>query len=688
MKSSFPANLAAPVSGESFDAVLQRRLARRCVLGAAGAAAAWYAMPTLSVAAAEASPGGVRGDDLRRLARVAAQRSDALRLAEGYHYNIVARFGDSLYPGTSDLADADLRRGSLVTAEAADLQRRRFGANNDAVAFFALGGQRDRNGLLCVNHEYTTAELVFTGIPASPKERVAGRKAWIEAHPHAVAWMQAAHGVSVMHVARGLRGWTLQRGGRYTRRITANTPCAIHGPARGHELMRTRADPHGVQVLGTFANCAGGKTPWGTYLTAEENFDDYFGGARSWSTATADACARAAHVRFPLEEHSSYGWDYADARFDLRQEPHEAFRFGWIVEIDPRDPTAAPRKRTALGRFSHEGANTLLARDGRVAAYMGDDEKFEYLYKFVTRDRFDPQHPEANKDLLDHGTLMVARFDADGRGEWLPLVHDESGPLNSRAGFRDQGDVVLETRRAADLLGATPMDRPEDVEPSPVTGRVYVSCTMNRDRSAAGGHEALNGRDADLAPNAANPRPHNEFGHILEIIEHDDDAAAMSFRWEVVLLAGDPHAADGRVLARYEDLAPGRVGPHDTWYAGFTDASLLSPLACPDNLGIDPQGRLWIVSDTDDHALANNGCFVVPTQGCARGMLRQIASAPIGAEICGCEFTPDGTTLFLSIQHPGEGGSIDAPISHWPDGGDAPARSALVAVRRDDGMPL
>ncbi len=171
----------------------------------------------------------------------------------------------------------------------------------------------------------------------------------------------------------------------------------------------------------------------------------------------------------PLRENSFYGWDFQDPRFDLAHEPHEPFRFGWMVEIDPHDPASVPRKRTALGRFQHEGANTIVGKTGHVAAYMGDDDKFEYIYKFVTRDRFDAKNPAANRDLLDHGTLYCARFDADGRGEWLPLVHDEKGPLNSRAGFANQGDVVIKVRAAADLLGATPMDRPEDVEPSPVT---------------------------------------------------------------------------------------------------------------------------------------------------------------------------------------------------------------------------
>src|SRR6185503_1828835 len=232
-------------------------------------------------------------------------------------------------------------------------------------------------------------------------------------HPHAVAFMQAAHGVTVMELHRDTGGWARDITSARNRRITARTPMEIAGPARGHALLRTNADPTGTKVLGTFANCAAGKTPWGTYLTSEENFDDYFGGAHT-AIGKGDAAYADAMRRVPFREHSFYGWDVQDARFDLRAEPNEPLRFGWMVEIDPHDPKSVPRKRTALGRFQHEGANSIVGKTGHVAAYMGDDEKFEYIYKFVTRDRFDPKNPAANRDLLDSGTLYCARFDADG----------------------------------------------------------------------------------------------------------------------------------------------------------------------------------------------------------------------------------------------------------------------------------
>jgi secreted PhoX family phosphatase len=668
-----------------FGHLLEQRLSRRGFLAASGAAVAGAgALSTLDAATVGAS-GRAGGAGGKAYKAITPSREDALRLSPGLRSQVLIGFGDPLFTGDAGLSTRELRTLDWLDGDAPARQERRFGTNNDALAFFPLGGRRDA-GLLCVNHEYVD-ELVFAGISAVEAEQPRQRDAMIAARPQAVAWMQAAHGVSVLELRRGMRGWSVVRGAPATRRITANTPMEISGPARGAPLMRTAADPAGTRALGTFANCAGGKTPWGTYLTAEENIQDYFGGARTWAgSAEADEATKRAHRRWPLRERSAYGWDAVDPRFDVRREPREALRHGWIVEIDPQDPTAAPRKRTALGRFCHEGANTILTKDGRVAAYMGDDAKFEYVYKFVTRDRFAPKDRAVNRDLLDHGTLYVARFDADGRGEWLPLVHDERGPLNSAAGFASQAEVVIRCREAADVLGATPMDRPEDVEPSPVTGRVYMALTKNDSRAPE--RRDFTGRNIDLGPNAANPRPKNDFGHIVELIEDGDDAASARFSWNVFLLAGDPRNGAARFLTRAEDLAAGQLAREDVYYAGFADRGAVSPIACPDNLGFDPSGRLWVVTDADTRLIGNNGCFVVPTTGPDRGRLTQVLSAPIGAEVCGCEFTPDGRTLFLSIQHPGEGGTVEAPVSHWPDGGALPARSAVVAVTRDDGAPL
>jgi len=663
----------AAMKRPSFDAILAARLSRRAFTTAAASAglAACARIPTRQVPAKEST----------KIKGIAPQNDDAFVVDEAYRYNIVARWGDSIVTGTPDFDTRRMADTGWLTAAAVDAQSRQFGTNCDAVQYFPLVQARAARGLVCVNHEYFSGELMFPGHHGTGM-KPEDRKAWMEKHPQATRFMQTAHGVSVMELHRGHDGWTRESSSRFSRRITSLTPMEISGPARGHALMRTAADPQGTRVIGSFANCSAGKTPWGTYLTAEENVDDYFAGSRSVHAATTDSAWIDAMRRFPFRENGMYGWDYQDARFDMRQNPHEPLRFGWMVEIDPRDPGSVPRKRTALGRFQHEGANSIVGKTGHVAAYMGDDDKFEYIYKFVTRDRFDAKHPAANRDLLDHGTLYAARFDADGTGEWLPLVQSEHGPLNPRTGFANQGDVVIKPRAAADLLGATPMDRPEDVEPSPLTGRIYIACTKSEDRGGTDTH--WNGRDdVDTRVNAANPRPDNRSGHIIEITEDGDDATATRFKWDLFLLCGDP--AQGRYIVDARELVPGQVGSTDTYFAGYPDRGAVARVHCPDNLGIDPQGRLWIVSDTDDHTLPNNGCFVVPTAGPERGLLKQLASGPRGCEVCGCEFTPDGRTLFLSIQHPGEGGTLENPHSHWPDGNGLPARSTLLAVERKDG---
>ena len=668
------------MTSEYFGSILDRRLSRRNFIARTSAAAAISALPAISFSAQTKRP-----VQTAVATAIEPTRADAITLAAGLRSDLLIRAGDALFNDVAALDGKTMQSLAWLDRDAAIRQEKLFGTNNDALAFFPTDS-RNSSGVLCVNHEYVMAELSFSEWPKSGPNRAQERQTWIKDRPQAVAWMQAAHGVSVVEVERTEKGWKTRSSGPLTRRITANTPMQISGPARGHELVRTNADPSGTVVLGTFANCAGGKTPWGTYLTAEENIQDYFGSAKSWADTTTDTATVEAHRRWPLRERSAYSWDLIDRRFDVRREPREPLRHGWIAEIDPQQPTAPPKKRTALGRFCHEGANTILTRDGRVAAYMGDDAKFEYVYKFVSRNRYNPSDRSANLDLLDHGTLYVARFDASGEGEWLALVHDENGPLNSRNGFSSQSDVVIKCRAAADLLGATPMDRPEDVEPSPITGHVYMALTKNDERQNAS--KMFNGRTVDFGPNAANPRPQNDFGHIVELIEDQSDAASTRFSWNPFLLAGDPRNAEAKFITEANAVAAGTLSREDLYYAGYADRAKVSPIACPDNLGFDPTGRLWVVTDADTKLIGNNGCYVVPTNGPERGYLRQVVSAPIGAEICGCEFTPDGRTLFLSIQHPGEGGSVDAPVSHWPDGGDLPARSAVIAISREDGTPL
>jgi secreted PhoX family phosphatase len=424
--------------------------------------------------------------------------------------------------------------------------------------------------------------------------------------------------------------------------------------------MKTKADPAGTTVLGTLNNCAGGTTPWGTCLSGEENVNGYFGGDPK---ATPEARNLA---RMTFNDKPRQPWFRFEDRFDVTKEPNEPNRFGWVVEVDPYDPNSTPVKRTALGRMKHEGATTVIDKSGRVAVYTGDDQIYEYVYKFVTNGKYDTKNRAANKDLLDDGTLFVAKFNADGTMNWLPLVFGQ-GPLTAANGFNSQADVLIETRRAADLLGATKMDRPEDIEPDPASGRVYVVLTKNAARKAQ-----------ETEP--SNPRADNQFGHIIELIppgsegpkgrRSASDHASTTFRWEMFLMGGDP--ANPRHGAKY---GPG--------------LSANGYLATPDNIAFDGRGHLWIVTDGQDDALgAADSVYACDLQGPRRAVTKLFFNAPRGAEVCGPCFTPDARTLFVAIQHPGEekGSTVDKPSTRWPDFKDGvPPRPAVIAITKDDG---
>ena len=526
--------------------------------------------------------------------------SDAtLRVPAGYTAEVVIRWGDALLPGAQNF---DPVRPTPAG------QAAQFGTNCDFIAYMPLplGSQSADHGLLCVNHEYPYTPLMF---PASMTDE----KARVDVELNAV-------GHSVVEVKRGPTGWAVVPDSDYARRLKAvDTPMTVQGPAGGHHRLKTPEDPTGALVEGTFANCAGGVTPWGTVLTAEENFDKSFRGTG------LDTPEAVNHRRFKFRGKSFQKWGDHYPRFDVDQRPTEPNRYGWIVEYDPYDRESVPVKRTALGRFMHECATTTLAPDGRVVVYSGDDKRDEYLYRFVSSGRYDRKVRENNRDLLDAGTLSVAQCSDGGRLRWVPLVHGR-GPLVAENGFNDQGDVVIEARRAADLVGATPMDRPEDVEVDPVTGRVYVMLTENKTREM---------------PNGANPRPQNKCGHVLELIPPMKgtavDHAADEMGWSVLLLAGDP--ADAAAGARYGEGA----GP-ENW------------LSNPDNAAFDGLGEFWIGTDgaTKTYGKAD-GLFRCPVRGPNRGVPERFVAVPSGAELTGPCFTPDSKTLFFSVQHPGEG---------------------------------
>ena len=618
-----------PSANPTFQRILAARISRRGFVAGSAAGLATLATGRLGPRSAEAQAP-------LPFTPVVASTKDKLILPSGYTHSVLLRWGDPIFP---DGVEFDPQ------AQTAAKQRRQFGSDNDFIGFMPLprGSTSSTRGVLGVNHENVRPELTWPTWDA--KADRTREMCDVEV---------AAHGFSVVEIVRNERGeWSVVKNSPMNRRITGATPMAIQGPAAGHPLVRTGADPAGTRVLGTLNNCAGGVTPWGTILSAEENIQNYFRGKVD-ATAAPDVAKRL--QRYGIAGRGRYmSWGLHDTRFDLSKEPNEPNRFGWIVEIDPYDPTSLPIKHTALGRFAHEGATVILSKDGRPVVYMGDDARFEYLYKFVATGRYDPAKPAGATSLLDAGILYAAKLNDDGTGEWLPLVHGQ-GPLTVANGFGSQAEVVINARGAGDLVGATKMDRPEDVEPSPRTGKIYCALTGNDARKPE-------------QVNKANPRPANRFGHILELIEDGGDHTGTRFRWEILLLGGDP-----------------KDPSHGAYYQGRTD---VSPLATPDNLAFDDQGRLWVGTDGMDDTLGpNDAVFLVETEGPLRGRALQFLSAPTGCEVCGPAFTPDNRTFFVAMQHPGltDKATYAAPGSRWPDQRpDMPPRPSVVAIYRADG---
>ncbi|MCZ8096896.1 MAG: PhoX family phosphatase [Burkholderiales bacterium] len=609
--------------------------ARRTVVG--GALGAATAAAFGSLLAGCAAPGGAPRTDgvVLGFEPVPVDTGDRVVVPRGYLAEAIVPWGEPVgAPGRMPAWRDD-------ASNTADDQALQMGMHHDGLHYVPLDGST--RGLLVMNLEYVDDGLLHPD----------GMKTWSASK---VRKAQAAHGVSVVEVARGADGrWAPVRPSPYARRFTAYSPFAVSGPAAGHPLMRTAADPDGRTVLGTLNNCASGMTPWGTYLSGEENFAFYFAGGEQ---RTAD------QRRWGLAARARERWAEHDERFDATKHPNEFHRFGWVVEIDPLDPASTPVKRTALGRAAHEGASVATTRDGRAVVYSGEDARFEYLYKFVSRDRIAPGGAKANRELLDHGTLYVARFDADGTGRWLPLVAGQ-GPLTAAAGFPDQGAVVIRSRQASDLLGGTKMDRPEWLAIDPVRREVFCTLTNNSARGTPG----------NPGVDAANPRANNTMGGVIRWTE-DGDFDGTTFRWGHLVLAGDP--ANARTEAR-----------------GDVRGDIFG---CPDGLLFDARGVLWIQTDAsatqmyqgEFRNIGNNQMLACDLR---TGVIRRFLTGPVNCEVTGASLTPDFRTLFVNIPHPGETPSErsdpDAPtrFSRWPDGGTRP-RSATVVIRRADGAPI
>jgi hypothetical protein len=664
-----------PSANPHFSEILEVNLQRRRVVqsGLGMAALGFIGLPGASlIGSAEAAS----RRPVISFSSVSATGLDDVVVPQGYIAEVLYAWGDPISDGPAQKPDA--------SDSAAD-QALQSGAHHDGMHYFPLGNGRaaSERGLLAINHEYVDQGLLFPdGMVTWTAEKVAKAK--------------AAHGASIIEVERGRDGKSaVVRPSRYARRITGDTPCRLSGPVAGSDFVKTVADPAGLYVLGTLNNCAHGYTPWGTYLTCEENWNGYFSNETSDVIGVPGADQKieilSGQSRYGVTRGGfGYRWHEHDLRFRADLNPNEPNRFGWVVEIDPYDPESQPVKRTALGRIKHEGAWVCLARDRRVVVYMGDDERNEYIYKFVSSERFVPAGPAVppggracrpeTRSPLDEGTLYVAKFNADGTGVWIPLVFGLNG-LTPENGFRDQAEVLVKTRQAADRVGATMMDRPEWIAKHPRTNEVYVTCTNNNRRgSSPASSNRIDGTtsagSARPPLDAPNPRPINIFGHIVKWAENGGDNAALGFRWDIFVLCGDPSNPD-----------PNKKGN----IRGDIFGS-------PDGLWFDDSGRLWIQTDITGAAIgigdyANIGNNQMLCADVASGEIRRFLTGPRICEVTGVVTTPDQRTMFVNIQHPGENplAEFNDPanpkrFSDWPDRGNGTRpRSATIAIRRLDG---
>ncbi|MGO1691950.1 MAG: PhoX family protein [Marinobacter sp.] len=540
-------------------------------------------------------------------------------------------------------------------------QEQQVGMHHDGMHFFPIdfkaGGNRSDEGLLVMNHEYINQAALH---PDGPTYNSNGVRPTDEVRKEV-----AAHGVSVVHIKQDSAGtWDIVFGSPFNRRVTGNTDMDIRGPVRGYQKLATRFSNNGTQTRGTLNNCSMGPTPWGTYLAAEENWHGYF--------ANSAQMQPREQTRHGVGSSTRYDWELAEGgddqyvRFNITPTGgsgaddyrNEANTFGYMVEIDPFTPESKPQKRTALGRFGHEGVIFAPVEEGKpVVCYSGDDSRFEYIYKFVSSRPY--YAATASGYLLDEGTLYVARYNEDGSGDWLSLSLDDpdfvsrieaaQGSLVGDVlfeGFENQADILLNTRLAADIAGATPMDRPEWGAVDPNTGEVYFTLTNNSQRTEG-------------QVDAANPNAENRTGHIIRWSESENDYAGTGFQWDIFVFAGEQGT---------ETVADGEV------MVSLTDDNIFNS---PDGLWFDYNGRLWIQTDGSDAPPYQNNMMLAANPETRD--IRRFFVGPQGCEVTGVVTTPDVKTMFVNIQH---------PAKDWPFGneGDHPRDATVIVTRNDSGV--
>lgn len=603
-----------------FDEVVERAISRRGFLGGT------LVMGTAAFLTSTSSflPSPAKAADRFGFEAIAANTLDTITLPKGYKWQVVAKWGEPMW---SDAPDFDpLTRGSAAS------QARAFGDNNDGMALF----QQDGKSIFVCNNEYTNANVMF-----------GNRRGFLPENDDDIIKGMNAHGISIVELAKTDGEWKIVKDSPFNRRITPITPMEITGPARGHDWMKTSADPEGTITLGTWNNCGNGRTPWGTYLACEENFNAYF------VHPNGDGDKTQAFKRYGIgSKNEGFGWEKVDPRFDISKEPNECNRAGYVVEIDPMDPDSIPKKRTALGRFKHENAEVVVAANGHIVVYMGDDERGEFLYRFVSTGKF--QAGGDNSSLLDEGTLYAAKFHDDQTGKWLALTPETT----AMAGL---AEICIHTRKAASSVKATTMDRPEWVAANPHKAEVYCSLTNNKNR----GIKANAGGDPTPV-DGVNPREANKYGQIVRWIPDNGDHTAETFTWDLFVLAGNPVVNKGLE-------------------AGSKNINAGNMFNSPDGIAFDSKGLLWIQTDGqysnkgDFQGMGNNQMLVGDT---TTGEIRRFLVGPREAEITGATWTNDRKTMFVGIQHPGEEGTGE---SSFPDGNGSVPRSAVIAISREDG---
>lgn len=597
-----------------FDQIVERAISRRGFLGGAlafGSGAAVFGSGLMSSAAPARAVGASRFG----FRPVGIATDFEVHVPEGFQSKVLVRWGDALWSDAKGAYSAE-------TGVPARMSDRVFGENTDGMELFEVDGKQ----LIAVNSEYVNPKInlpaASEGTPQTADE---------------VKLLKNLQGVTVMEIADQGNGYEVVVDSAYNRRITHETEMAMAGPLAGHALVQTKADPAGMTVMGTMNNCGSGRTLWNTYLTCEENFNGYFG-------ATGAEPEGIGYKRYGIGGFSRYAYEKFDPRFDISKEPNEPHRHGFITEIDPADPTSTPVKRTALGRFKHENAEMVHAKDGRIVVYMGDDERGEYLYRYVSNGVY--AQGGSTEGLLDDGVLYVAKFNDDQSGEWLALTPGATG--------MDAAEILCFTRMAASAAGGTTMDRPEWVACNPLKAEAYCALTNNKNRGVkpnAGGD--------DTSVNAVNPRETNKFGQIVRWTPAEENHAAGTFTWDLYVMAGNP-AVYGNEYAGSENVNEGNM------------------FNSPDGMQFSSDGLLWIQTDGnyknegDFAGMGNNQMLVGDPE---TGEIIRFMTVPYGAEVTGLCWSADKKVAFVGVQHPG---------GSWPDGAGKP-RSSVVSVWREDG---